>query len=116
MIVDAMKEFKKAFFKVEKETGKENSFPKENLIARYEYQFQNTPGAPSDSLDKWVPSKKVSQILQSLYITKPPNSIEKKHFLNQAPDSSSYSKVHGKFHPPIRDFFREIWLLRHFFG
>jgi len=104
MIVDAIKEFKKAFFKIEKETGEEYSLQEESLISRYQYQLQNTPGASSDSLDKWLPSKKVSQILQSLYIMKNPNPIGKKHFLNQAPDSSSYSKVHGKFHPVIRDF------------
>jgi methyl-accepting chemotaxis protein len=104
MIVDAMKEFKNAFLKVEKETGEEYSFQKKDLISRYEYQLQNTPGASSESLDKWLPSKKVSQILQSLYITKNPNLIGKKHFLDKAPDSSSYSKAHGKFHPVIRDF------------
>lgn len=104
MIVNAMESFNEAFFKTEKEIGGQYSIEKEKLNSRYEYQLKNTPGAPSDSPERWLPSKKVSQILQSLYITQNSYPIGKKHFLNQAPDSSSYSKVHGKFHPVIRDF------------
>jgi methyl-accepting chemotaxis protein len=105
MIIDAMKEFKKAFSLVEEEIGSKYALlPSDGLIERYQYQLKNTPGAPADSVERWLPSKKVSQILQSLYITENSNPIGQKHFLKQAEDSSSYSKVHGKFHPVIRDF------------
>ena len=42
MIVNAMKEFKKAFFKVEKETGEEYSFHKENLMDTLYIDLRNS--------------------------------------------------------------------------
>ncbi len=104
MIVDAMKAFKKTFFEIEKEIDGKYSLKKEGLNSRYQYQVENTPGASPESLKKWLPTKKVSKILQSLYIAQNSYPIGKKHFLNQASDTSSYSRVHGQFHPVIRDF------------
>lgn len=45
--------------------------------------------------------------LQELYITQNPNETGKKHLLSAAPDGSSYSQFHGKYHPYFREFLEE---------
>ncbi len=105
MIASAMKEFAKAFFKVEEETKKYLDPQKEKkLMHRYEYQLKNTLEASESSIDDWFPQKKYSKILQSLYISDNPNPIGKKHKLDFASDSSSYTALHKKYHPTIREY------------
>jgi len=42
--------------------------------------------------------------LQKTYITENPNPAGEKHKLNTAPDGSSYSQAHAKYHPWFREF------------
>ena len=105
MIASAMKEFSQAFLKVELEMGEYLDSQKEKkLLQRYEYQLKNTLGSGEDSLDRWLPKKKNSKILQSLYISNNPNPIGKKHKLDFASDLSSYTEIHKKYHSTIREF------------
>ncbi len=105
MIVEAMKDFKVAFFAAETEVADTfGSSEATKLRARYTYQAENTPGASSDAVSRWMPQKPVSKILQSLYISANPNPIGEKEKLDAAPDSSTYSQLHKKYHPTIRKF------------
>ncbi len=105
MIAFAMKEFSEAFLKVESEADEYLDSKKEKkLLQRYEYQLKNTLGSDEDSINRWLPKKNSSKILQSLYISNNPNPIGKKHKLDFASDSSSYTTIHKKYHPTIRDF------------
>ncbi len=49
--------------------------------------------------------------LQKLYIDENPNPAGSKHLLDAAPDNSTYSKVHAKYHP----WFRELLTARGYY-
>jgi methyl-accepting chemotaxis protein len=105
MIVDAMKEFKPAFFNAETEVADTfGSTEETKLRGRYTYQAQNTPGVSSDAVSRWMPQKTISKIMQSLYISANSHPIGEKEKLDVASDSSTYSKLHQKYHPTIRKF------------
>jgi methyl-accepting chemotaxis protein len=48
-----------------------------------------------------------TQTLQRLYIDDNPNPTGQKENLDMAPDGSTYSQVHGSYHPWFRQFLRE---------
>jgi methyl-accepting chemotaxis protein len=112
MIVEAMKEFTDAFFKIESELGEiyktRGSENEAKLRERYVYQATHTDGVDQSAINRWIPAEKVCHILQSLYIAENPNAIGHKEDLDFAPDSSTYSKLHKKYHPVIRDFLRKF--------
>jgi methyl-accepting chemotaxis protein len=112
MIVDAMTEFSEAFGKVEKEYGSEYakgvSKNEKNLQERYIYQEKNTSNAPDDAISQWWPKNTVSRMLQHLYISDNNFAIGSKHNLEAADDGSSYSAVHKKYHPIIRNFITQF--------
>lgn len=109
MIVDAMDKFAAAFNQVEKQTPNIDTAMLENkLINRYRYQQENTPGASSDSLSRWIPKGKASQILQNLYIAGNSHPTGEKHLLDAANDQTIYSQTHRQYHPPIRKFLEKF--------
>ena len=109
MVVDALDKFTTAFKQVEQQTvAIDNAALKSRLEERYLYQQENTPGASSDAVGRWIPNGKASQILQKLYISDNPNPIGEKHKLDAASDQSLYSQTHGQYHPTIRQFLEEF--------
>ncbi len=112
MIIDAMKEFTEAFFLVGREYGE--TFRRNrrqllgNLSDRYQYQQNNTPGAASDAASLWMPPKRMSRILQALYISENPNPIGSKHILDYSVDKTTYSQLHRKYHPIIRSYLEKF--------
>jgi len=112
MVIDAMKEFTEAFFLVEAEYGQTFQRNRDDLlrglIERYGYQQENTPGAAADAAIKWLPSMKISHILQALYISENPRPIGSKQELDYSPDNTTYSRLHHKYHPIIRSFLEKF--------
>ncbi|UCH64131.1 MAG: methyl-accepting chemotaxis protein [Fidelibacterota bacterium] len=112
MIIDAMKEFTEAFFLMEAEYGRTFQRNRDDLlrglIERYRYQQENTLGAAEDAALKWMPSMKVSHILQALYISRNPRPIGSKQELDYSPDNTTYSRLHRKYHPIIRGFLEKF--------
>lgn len=108
MIIDAMKEFTQAFFELDTGKFKLDGVKKNNLINRYRYQKENTPGASPDSISKWLPKKDISRILQSWYISENSNNIGSKESLDAAPAPVKYNELHKKYHPIIRQFLNEF--------
>ena len=112
MIVNAMKEFTDAFFKIEEEDGPAYdanvAVYEQHLRNRYVYQAEHTRGVTSEAVDRWYPKEKVSRILQSLYIAENQNPVGKKENLDYAADGSTYSQLHKKYHPIIRDYLRKF--------
>ena len=115
MVVDAMKEFSMAFNEVEigefPEEAKQQiktelaGYYRDNFLPVYK---QNNSGKEIDT-DKLV--NKLSDraaFLQEQYIRKNPNPVGEKEKLNDADDGSSYSDVHKKYHPPIRDYLQKF--------
>lgn len=110
MIVDAMKEFSGAFDAVGRDlkiTDSDLNDLDEKLKAYYENEFfprleKNVDFIPK--LESYLPKKTNTRILQDLYIADNSNSTGSKHLLDRAKDKSAYSKIHGKYHPIIRNF------------
>ena len=112
MIVSAMKEFNEAFFNVDKELGQmydQNAGSYQSALKqRYQYQANNTTGVDSSAIARWMPPLKTSKILQSLYISENTNPIGSKENLDYSSDGSTYSQLHKKYHPIVRDFLRKF--------
>jgi len=105
MVVDATVQFASAFQLVESEVADlYGSGEESRLMERYQYQEKNTTGAPSNAASLWMPKNKTTQILQSRYIGENSHPIGAKEKLDAASDSSTYSQVHKKYHPIIRDY------------
>jgi methyl-accepting chemotaxis protein len=109
MVVNAMKNFSGAWNQVLPEVGSTyGEFQASKLRERYNYQVKNTHGAESSSFNLWFPRNKTAQVLQSLYISENGNPIGEKHRLDIARDGSTYSQVHKKYHPVIRDYLEKF--------
>ncbi|GJQ60071.1 MAG: hypothetical protein D8M57_16015 [Candidatus Scalindua sp. AMX11] len=116
MVVDAMKEFKVAFKDFQKENELTDSQLEEyrsSLSSYYtsdfatEYKNQNSGKAPQavsylNQLDD------ESIALQYTYIKDNHNQLGEKHKLDYADDKSTYSKIHAKYHPIIRDYLEQF--------
>jgi methyl-accepting chemotaxis protein len=104
-IVDAMGTFAGAFGTAEDQLkNKFTEAHKSKLMDRYRYQEENTTGAPAGSSSRWFPKNKVTQILQSLYISENPHPIGEKEKLNVDPGFATYNQIHEQYHPKIRKF------------
>jgi methyl-accepting chemotaxis protein len=109
MVIDATEKFTSAFQLVESEVADlYGSGEESRLMERYQYQQKNTIGAPSNAASLWMPKNKTSKILQSRYISENSHPIGAKEKLDAAPDSSTYSQVHKKYHPIIRDYLEKF--------
>lgn len=110
MIVGAMKEFSDAFESVGRDLNVSAGDARnmdEKVKVYYENEFlprlkKNVDFVPK--LENYLPKKTNTRILQDLYIADNPNPTGSKHLLDRAKDKSAYSKIHGKYHPIIRNF------------
>ncbi|MHC4267416.1 MAG: methyl-accepting chemotaxis protein [Planctomycetota bacterium] len=116
MIVDAMKEFKTAFKDVRKQNDITDSKLEEYRTAlktyytndfTNEYKQQNNGQGP-DAVGYFNQLDGDSIALQYHYIKANYNQLGEKHNLDSADDESTYSKLHTKYHPPIRDFLEQF--------
>ena len=114
MIIDAMREFRSAYDSYRKET---NNFgmasQRQALHAYYTDQFLSrykTRNTASDfDVDRVLNSLDVDSLaLQAAYIANNPNPLGEKDSLNAAPDHSTYSALHEKYHPHIRHFLQKF--------
>ncbi len=116
MIVDAMKEFKAAFKEVRKQNDISDSKLEEYRTALKTYytgDFTNeykslNNGQRPDAVDYFNQLDADSLVLQYYYIKANHNQLGKKHNLDAADEASSYSKLHAKYHPAIRDFLEQF--------
>ncbi|MGR3319441.1 MAG: methyl-accepting chemotaxis protein [Candidatus Anammoxibacter sp.] len=112
MVIDAMREFSVAFKNQNTEANDLDRMRSE-LLTYYtgefatEYRNQNegkSPGAQNffNQLDN------ESIILQHKYIRANPNPLGSKHLLDSANDNSTYSNLHEKVHPIIRNYLEKF--------
>jgi methyl-accepting chemotaxis protein len=116
MIVDATKQFKKAFKSVKAENGlssQEIEKMRTELGQYYnnaflvEYKKQNSGGNYdiNAALNSMTPD---GVALQYYYIQANPNPLGSKHLMDKAPDRSTYSKIHAEVHPIIRTYLEKF--------
>ncbi len=116
MIVDAMKEFKTAFKDVRKQNAITDLRLEEYRTAlktyytndfTNEYKQQNNGQGPG-AVKYFNQLDDDSLALQYYYIKANYNQLGEKHNLDAADEKSSYSKLHAKYHPAIRDFLEQF--------
>jgi PAS domain S-box-containing protein len=106
MIVDAMREFRAAVDWLDDRHGDRAS---PLLRDYYDREFMTRLGKNSfaddlESAETYIPKNAAALALQELYIAQNPNPTGNKHALDDAGDGSSYSAIHGRYHPIIRNF------------
>ena len=104
-IIDAAKAFRLAVRGME---DVEVGVDEQKLLARYQYQAKETPGAGGGSIDRWMEFDQIGTRLQHLYISGNPEPIGEKENLDDPGDGSEYSKLHAKYHPAVRKYLREF--------
>ncbi|MHC4212705.1 MAG: PAS domain S-box protein [Planctomycetota bacterium] len=113
MIVDAARDLRVAFYKVELELGitKKNDLAREERLNVY-YQEEMLPRLNKFRIDtagiEEVWPDHAAHLLQDYYIASSSSPTGMKHLLDNAGDGSSYSKIHEKVHPIIRDYLEKF--------
>lgn len=111
MVVDAMRQFKAGFKTIA--DGKDIARMRSELGQYYTGQFgaeyskqNNSASANAQQLLSQLDAESVA--LQYQYIQANPNPLGNKHKLDAASDGSAYSELHGKYHPPLRNFLEQF--------
>ena len=114
MIIDAVKSFTSAFQKIDDDLGLsqvEMADVDTRLRAYYADEFSpllyKNYGTEDHVVEYWSENI-TTRILQDLYISSSPHPTGSKHQLNAAEDGSSYSNVHGLYHPIIRSYLEKF--------
>ncbi|MDB5391121.1 MAG: methyl-accepting chemotaxis sensory transducer [Planctomycetaceae bacterium] len=118
MTVTAMKDLGTAFPKVREEnavTAKTlegyRTEVRDYYNRSFESEFKNRNAGASSVVPNNVAVLDDDSIaMQYLYIQKNPNPIGAKDQLNQADDTSDYSKLHGRIHPIVRNYAKKFGL------
>lgn len=115
MVVDAMKQFPAALENVRAEMNVEDAQldqMKKSLLGYYSSEFgveyAKQTGEKPDLRAQMKPLDLDSIYLQYQYISNNPNPLGSKEELDAAADGSTYSQLHEKFHPIVRNYLRKF--------
>lgn len=104
---EAMQAFAKAYQQIPSDLGdwfgQEQAAYEERLKAYYVYQRNQMLETQEDAINRWWPNNKTTMILQHLYISSNPYPAGNKDQLNFAPDTSSYTQTHARYHPMLHN-------------
>ena len=115
MIVDAMKQFPTAETTASEEAGttpEELEKMRNKVEAYYKIEFSNEfvgiTGNNPPIAQQLAPLDNDSIYLQYQYIANNPNPLGSKEALDAAPDNTTYSKLHEKYHPVVRSYLQKF--------
>ena len=103
MLIDAVKEFRTAFFKLDAASVPEDV--EAAVLADYRDNFypeMQQLQIARPHVEEYFPHSPADFQLQYLYIVKNPNPPERRNELTNAGDGSDYSRVHEKYHSVFR--------------
>jgi hypothetical protein len=112
MIVEAVKEFKKAFYQIHSGISEQELLAmRKDLESYYRDEFiprlkENTH--TQEEPEHYFPESTLACIQQYRYISNNPHPTGQKAWLDNAKDGSEYSQVHEKYHPIIRSFLEKF--------
>lgn len=113
-IIAAAKELKAAFHSVKKELQPtaDQMFGYKQAVTNY-YKNEmlrklNANVSQERKLDPYMPADDESIILQYFYIASNPNPTGSKNNLDMASDGSTYSTIHGRYHPLLHNFLKRF--------
>ena len=114
-IVEAMKEFPSALASARSEVQVDEDqmqSMKKNLLGYYQNEFgrvyQETTNTKPNLKAQIAPLDEDSIYLQYQYISSNPNPLGSKETLDAAGDGTTYSKLHGKYHPMVRNYLNKF--------
>jgi class 3 adenylate cyclase len=108
-IMAAMQEFNAAYGQLER-TPIPTEF-EQQIASYYQTQFLNRLAKVEEGnpiLQSYLPRVAAAQYLQYHYIAANPNSVGKKHLLNDPKDGSTFSRVHAQYHPIFRNIIQKF--------
>ena len=115
MVVDAAIQFNEAYEKFISENTiepKSISEMKTKLKNYYQESFAgefNKHNSSKPSIDNLLNGLSDTEVaLQYFYIVENANPLGSKHLLDKSSDSSTYSQIHNKIHPPIRSYLEKF--------
>ena len=115
MVVDAMKQFPAAEVAATKEAGvtpESLAEMRKKVEAYYRINFTNEfvgiTGKQPPVQQQLAPLDSDSIFLQHQYIANNPNPLGSKEKLDAAQDETTYSKLHGKYHPIVRSYLQKF--------
>ena len=117
MVVDAMRQFPDAQRKARSEADVTESQLKQmatELRSYYaedfvgEYQRRNGQDVLPPTDEQFDPLDKDTLYLQYQYIKNNPNPLGSKEVLDAADDGTTYSKLHGEYHPVVRSYLQKF--------
>ena len=116
MIIEAMKDFKPAFKNFRKEIQSSNqdvNLWKSALATYYQKDFteeyvRRNPHQESNAPSYFTQLDNDSLALQYQYIKANPHPLGSKDELALSQDGTTYSQLHGRYHPHIRDFLKKF--------
>lgn len=115
-VINATKDLIPAFSKFREENGLDSvESLKEGLVNFYTNEFakeyfKHTGEEIADLKPLIDPLDDDSIALQHYYIVANPNPLESKQLLDQADDKSSWSQLHGKYHPKLHSYLKKAEL------
>jgi methyl-accepting chemotaxis protein len=116
MVIDAMRQFPEAMrqARAENEVSDEKMAELATELRTYytnefteEYKSRNDGNLPP-STEQFAQLTPDAQYLQYLYVRNNPNPLGQKENLDKATDNSRYTKMHGVFHPVVRNYLRKF--------
>ena len=115
MVVDAMKQFPTAETGASQEAGvtPEDLEQMRNKVEAYykidfSNEFNSITGNNPPIEQQLAPLDNDSIYLQYQYIANNPNPLGSKEVLDAAPDGTTYSKLHKKYHPVVRSYLQKF--------
>jgi len=63
-------------------------------------------GYPNRGADVYMPASEAGRILQLMYLAHNPHPVDQRHNLDRAKTPCDYNRLHGLYHPLIRDFLK----------
>lgn len=112
MIIDFTKELKGSFWDIDRNvTEKQLDKYKVSLTNYYQNEFLSRLNKNLDeekSINEFFPQDRESIVLQYHYLSNNNNTTGNKHNLDMAEDNSSYSGLHAKYHPAIRNYLEKF--------
>lgn len=112
MIIDAVKSFRDAFYKIGTAVPEDRLFRMKESIEEY-YSAEFIPRL-NDNLNQgskaveFMPTDPRAIELQYLYISNNTYPTGKKSMLDDAEDGSDYSRIHSLYHPVLRNFLEKF--------
>jgi len=110
-VVESTLEFEDAFWALTDELAAGGvSIEDSSLQTYYNNEFAPTyqGNGGTQSASSLIPTNEAVRAAQYLYMTGNPNPTGSKHLMDDAGDGSTYSAVHAKYHPAMREFLEEF--------